>query len=663
MTQYISFKTMRPYLAILLAVLVMFVVLVRMPAMRVGDGSEYYALFYAWAVDHRPWMSAGTFDVYDAYVKTKEVLGMVSRNDLVDFFPALRVGGTADFNHFWFYSLMAMIVAKTFGLVGIALTAHQAFVALHMAALGVTMAIGYRYYHWKGVLAVAIMLVASPMFWFTNKVHTEFLTICLILSGVILLRARRHLASALCIAIASTQNPSFALIACIPLFYRVVLQRKQPYRLIDVAMAVALVIAVLIHPVYYFSRYGVVTPQLLAGGVSMGGHGSIFYIWFLDPDVGLLPNWPLGLAVLLISIGMWVARDWVRSPAEPAPAAYGSTEQGGIHWIAFLALYTVINLYAHASTTNLNSGATPGLARYALWYLPLAFPLFMTVFKLFPAGSKRLYAGSVLLAAAAVVSVRVNNPTMPERYSVPSLASNFVQTHLPESYNPPWQIYIERYSGLGAAVRARHLRAVVGPDCAKMLVLPGPGERDATSPAACMYDHEKLNRLINDGPIGQAAAVAKGAPYYARLDAAEAAKLHRVVTPGRHSVGLDGDGGSVLGEGWSKRETWGAWSQLPEATLVLPCTQTGHSTLTLYLRPFHKQSISVATGAGVLWRGAITVADQAVSLQLGPDSCIDKRRIITLSMPDAVSPLQLGMSNDTRMLGVGLSAWDLQPRQ
>lgn len=657
MTQNIPFKKMRPYLAILVAVLVLFAFLARMPGVRVGDGAEYYAMFQAFLVTHRPWMSPVAFDSYESLVHTSNILGIVPRQALADAFPLLRVGATADFNHFWFYSLLAVMFAKVAGIIGIALTIHQAFVGVHMVLLGTTLAIGYRCYHWKGVLAVTLMLLASPMFWFINKVHTEFFTICLVLSGMILMRAHRYLAAALCMALASTQNPSFALIACIPLFYRVVLQREQPYRFIDVVTTVAVVVAVLAHPAYYFARYGVVTPQLLAGGASMGANLSTFYVWIIDPDLGLLPNWPIGLAVVLVAIGMWVVRNPMRGHAEHGPAA-----EAGARWVGFALLYTVINLYAHASTTNMNSGATPGLARYALWYLPLAFPLFIMVFKLFPPRTKRRYVGLVLIIVATIVSMRVNNPSKPEQYGHPSLSSKFIQKNLPGLYNPPWEVFVERFSGLGENVHERRLRAVFGPDCAKMLVIAGPDRRDAVASGECMYDPAKLNKLINDGPIGKTALVAAREPYYVHLKAADMAGLGQVVATGRHNVGTSGDGETLLGDGWSGREPWGVWSEQPVATLVMACKKTDKFTLTLYLRPFDKQVIDVSTNGGSLWHGAIASVDQAVPLKLESDSCVNGRRTIKLDLPNAVSPAKLGMSTDGRMLGVGLSAWDLQAR-
>jgi hypothetical protein len=55
-THKFSFRAIAPYLAIA-AVLVLLAVIGRIPAVRVGDGSEYYGLYHAWAFGHRPWMT------------------------------------------------------------------------------------------------------------------------------------------------------------------------------------------------------------------------------------------------------------------------------------------------------------------------------------------------------------------------------------------------------------------------------------------------------------------------------------------------------------------------------------------------------------------------------------------------------------------------------
>lgn len=659
-----SLKTaLWPYLSILFVLAVIFFIVGRLPGVRVGDGSEYYGMFYAWTVSQRPWMTAAAYQAYAALAASNTIVGLVPAETLSSTFEALRVGATSDFNHFWFYSFLAAAVAKVAALFAVTVGAHRSFLVVHFVALAVTAAIAYRYYRWKGVLALALMVAGSPVFWFINKAHTEFLTVCLTLSAVMLVHSRRYLPAALCLALASTQNPSFALIACVPLFYRVVLQRERSYSLLELALCIGVVLAVLVHPVYYFARYGVPTPQLLAGGAALGRNLGTFYIWIFDPDLGLLPNWPLGMGFLLLG-GYMLAWQRLRARADAsAPAAPAADRL----WWIFVMAYLWVNFFAHASTTNLNSGATPGLARYALWYLPLAFPVLLYVIEIAARRRRQAWAGAAVLIVLLTVSVITNDPRKSERYTSPSLLSKFVQTNFPGSYNPPWEIFIERYSGFGEDLYAKKIRAIIGPDCAKMVVMAGEGQRDAIAPGACSFDRAKLNSYVNS-PQFLLAFPPAPEPRYAALPRAQADAMRVHLSAGVHQLGIVGDGGSVLGEGWSGREPWGVWSESPVTTLVLPCDDSqfyGPSkpfTLALRLRPFNRQSIVISTSAGMAWQGAITEIDQEVLLALPAASCRQGLYTIRLQIPDAVSPLKLGLSADGRQLGIGLSQYEIRLR-
>lgn len=648
-------KQIAPYLLIGAALLLLFVVLGHMRPVRVGDGSEYYGLFYAFEAGHRPWMAPQAYAAYERLFASGSVLGLVPREFLANAFTALRVGETSDFNHFWFYSLLAFGCNKLAALFGIALSVHRSFVALHLVCMSATCAIAYRLFSWKGVLAVALMLLASPMLWFMDKAHTEFMTVCLATSAVMLVMGQRYLAAALCLALASTQNPSFALIACIPLFYRAVLERQRAYAWTEVAMAVLVVLAVLMHPVYYFCRYGVATPQLLAGGAALGANLSTFYVWIIDPDVGLLPNWPLGVAVLVLAL----LSLWPRSGAAPVRAI-------DRRWLAFALGYLLINFYAHSSTTNLNSGATPGLARYALWYLPLAFPLFLRVFTLFPTRSRAWYAALPLLLLLCAASLWTNDPRRFEQYTRPSWPSLFVQTHLPFLYNPPAEIFAERYAGIGEEVHQRAVRAVIGPDCRKMLVWPGPQRHGAIGAPDCMFDPARLGAYVDSAAFLQrSGALGAGAPFYASLAGEDVAGLQIVLRSGPHSAASDATSVSIMGQGWSVREAWGTWSDSAAPQLALPCNPAQYYdgkpfTLLLKLRPFQRQTLTVRAGRTVLWEGAVTEVDQVVAVPLTPANC--KRGVVrlTLELPHAVSPLRLGQSGDGRLLGVGLSSFEVK---
>lgn len=651
-----------PYLQIFAVLLVLFLILNRMPGVRVGDGSEYYGLFYAWMVGQRPWMTLAAYDAYASLVASNSIVGLVPVTTLSSAFEALRVGSTSDFNHFWFYSFLAAMVGKVAAMVGLALRAHQCFLVVHYLSLAATTCVAYRCFRWQGVLTVALMILASPVFWFITKAHTEFLTVCLVLSAVVLITSRRYLPAALCIALAATQNPSFALIAFVPLFYRVVLQRERAYSFVEMVMCVAVVLAVLAHPVYYFARYGVPTPQLLAGGAALGRNMGTFYIWIFDPDLGLLPNWPLGAAVAMVGL-MFMLR---RRLGSPGAASGDVVSRPDRLWWIFVLVYLAVNFFAHASTTNLNSGATPGLARYALWYLPLAFPVFMYVIDGLASRKAWRYAAAAAVVVLLIVSIRTNDPRKSERYTSPSLSSKFLQKKLPGLYDPPWEIFVERYSGFGEEVYAKKLRAIIGPDCLKMVVMPpADGQRDAVAPGGCGFERGKLNAYVNSA---QFAAVfpSVAEPRYARLPRTQADAMRSRLIAGVHSVGVNGDGAVVLGDGWSGREAWGVWSENPSATLVFPCDETqfyGPSKpfeLSVKLRPFNRQLIFVSTAAGQAWQGPITQVDQVVSFTVPPGACKDGLYTVRLEMPDAVSPSKLGLSNDGRMLGVGLSEYEIR---
>jgi len=649
-------KKNRPLLLLLAAALLLFLVVGRMVhPVRVGDGSEYYAMVQAWQAGHRPWMTPAAYDAYQALFDTNKILGLVTRDQLANAFPALRLGATSDFNHFWFYSFLAFLCVKALGLLGLHLSAHQGFLALHFLLFSLTVTLAYRYFRWRGVIAVGLMLLVSPVFWFIDKAHTEFFTVCLLLSAMVLMRAERYLGAAACIALASTQNPSFALVACIPLFYRVVLQRKQTYTLAEVILLVITVLGVLAHPVYYFLRFGVPTPQLLAGGAALGANLSTFYVWILDPDLGLLPNWPLGLLVLLVCIFAVNRRADSATPRRP-----------DLRWSAFALLYLLINFYAHSSTTNLNSGATPGLARYALWYLPLGFPLFLHAVALFAAPGLRRWAALAVVLWLGWSSVKVNDPRKFEQYTLPSKWSAFLQRRIPDLYNPPAEIFFERYSGLGENVYIKPPRFILGPDCSKMLVDPAPGRQDAIAPAACLFDQAALNAYANDARLAIDAGMAKhAAPYYSKLGEEVRKRLLVVLKPGIHLASAEGDGASILADGWSMRENWGVWSDGHRATLVIPCNSGQYFaastsfTLRLKLRPFNKQAISISAATGELWRGPISSTDQLVELKVPAAACTDGRQRIVLDLPDAISPMKLMGSPDGRVLGVGLSSWEI----
>jgi hypothetical protein len=635
------------YLLIVFSALLIFLILTRLHPQRVGDGSEYYGLFLAWKETLRPWMSPPSFGAYQDLYSTNRISSMVPVDWFATAFPALRVGNTADFNHFWFYSFLAFVVAKMASIFGLSISAHVAFLGLHFILISATGCLSYYLYGKGGLATFVVMTLFSPMLWFYDKVHTELFTYCLTLAGVMLVFSKRYLTSAFMLALAATQNPSFALIAFVPFMYRFTIQRAKDFTIVEVFLVVGTAFAVLAHPIYYFCRLGVLTPQLLAGGATLGGNLSTFYIWLIDPDLGLLPNWPVGLIIIITAAVIRLCKSSTEN------------EESNVAPYAFLALFFMINFYAHGSTENLNSGATPGLARYALWYLPATFPIcYYTIRHLH---LHRWLALPVLALAiiAGIAGTRQYNPAKPENYTTPSRLSLLIQTRMPYLYNPPAEVFAERYSGEGELIQAISPRGVVGPDCHKILVFAGKGRQRVTVPPQCMMDRQRLESLVRDN--WQNIEITR----YFELTNTQYNSAQIQLVPGTYLTKTDGNGTFLLESGWHRTEAWGVWSRKKVAALILPCSEvlaTARDTLnvTLSVRPYDSQELTISQGGEVLYSGNVT-GPSDIEINAKTTQCQAKAIHLELTVQHPRSPDVLGLTKDARILGIGLQSLTIKP--
>lgn len=639
-------KKIAVYFWITLCTLLFYVFLAKLTPQRVGDGSEYYALFIAWKETFRPWMTEASYRVYQDLFLQHSIVGLVPRDWFPQAFPALTYRGEADFNHFWLYSFLAFSVARISQFLGLVLQPHSAFLGLHFVLVTMSASIAYYLYGRRGILAFVLMTLFSPMLWFSDKVHTELMTYCLTLAGVMLVYSRKYTMAAFFIALASTQNPSFALIAFVPFVFRFYIERNKKFSAVEVITITATALLVLAHPVYYFLRFGVPTPQLLAGGASLGGNLSIFYIWILDPDLGLLPNWPLGVFLILFAIGLKTLK---KTEAAPLNNTY---------FYLFVAIFLAVNFYAHSSTMNLNSGATPGLARYSLWYLPLFFPIVYYVTCNFPSRKALGYPAAAIVMLIGCTSLYANNPKRPESYSTPTPLSNAIQAKLPWLYTPPTEVFAERFSGLGEAISQYPVRGVLGPDCRKLLLLPGEAKSIITVPAHCQMDAKKLGALINErtAPLVET---------FIRLDDIQQSQALLTLNPMTYEIGLSGSGNFALASGWYSPEAWGVWSRKETASLSIPCNSQQYYAkkekleLILSLRGFGEKRVSMEQNNSIIFQGLIS-AQQDIPLTVTTNSCNSNSITININIENPTSPAELGQSDDSRKLGVGLSSFTLK---
>ncbi|MET0320338.1 MAG: hypothetical protein ABW069_06420, partial [Duganella sp.] len=312
-------------------------------------------------------------------------------------------------------------------------------------------------------------------------------------------------------------------------------------------------------------------------------------------------------------------------------------------------LYLAINLYAQSSTTNLNSGGTPGVARYALWYLPLWLPLLLWLAARVPwrrPPGMALGALCLLLTGVAIVCY---DPRQPESYLRPSALSLALQTRLPGWYDPPPQVFSQRY-GAGDTGSVQGVGLVVGPDCRKALLLDTVSMTRAAAPGKCLYDLARLNAYRR--------ALGRQATRYVELGEALTASLRLQAAPGSYRTDAAGSGGFALGQGWSGREPWGVWSDGPQAALHFPCRARAWE-LRLALQPFSRQALTVTAGGKVLWQGALPADGPALRLAIAPAYCNDHVVTVVLHIARPTRPSALGPSHDRRQLGVALSGFTI----
>lgn len=648
--------------SIVFTLMVAFFLLLCLTPRVVGDGGEYYALYFALKDTLKPFMSDASWTEFSRFAASNDVL---MPPNYVEFlrkaFPVLTLGSTGDFNHFWFYSLIVALVSGFLGIFSIHLSAHSAFIVTHWILFCIPCIIANRLFGWKGVLSVVIVTILSPIFWYVDKVHTEFFTYCLTLNAVIFFIRRYYIFSFLFLSMAATQNISFSAVALIPLIIDFFDRKTKEYSYLEMGLIILGVIIAIIHPAYYFFRYGVITPQLLAGGAKVGGNFGYFYIWLIDPDVGLLPNWPLGIGIIL---AIFIATRFRARFLEDLDIKR--------YWMFFLG-YLVISLFAQSSTENLNSGATPSISRYALWYIPLFFPFLIIIIPQrlsldFIRSSKYEFSGFfVFILCCALHSYIYYKPNVPSDYGTPSLFSYWIQKELPSFYNPPVEIFAERFGRVigdpdRIFMKSKKVLAILGPDCKKILLLNIPAHDKVIGQRGCGYDYDRLVNLLKE--YLYSGTVKK--PVYIRLTESEVDELFfnpqfDVWYPVKHGdIATD-----WLRSGWSNPENFGTWSNGALAELSIPCPKTQKSfklefEIAGFIIPQHPviEDVSIMAGDKMLYSDTFSgdlSLKNLISVDLPETICSSSKLFdLQIKINKPVSPLELGFSADPRKLGVAL---------
>lgn len=438
------------------------------PAQRTGDAHQYHAMAAALAELRPPALTPAETIAYKRWLQAQPVAsGFPAGVRAVDQ-PVLVQDRRQEFSHFWVYPLLAAPVVA----IGDRLGLHRAdaFLTVNALLLGAMLwAIG----RWSQPV-VGLLLLGTPLVWFVDKAQVELFTVAFLGLAMVAAGRGRFLWAAFLAAVAATQNLPIA--AAVPVFWSAGIVRAWRARPVSAVarrrlptapewtVIAATAALTLLHPAYYLWRLGVATPQELNGGIAAGLPPLGRYLAVLiDPNLGLLPWVPL-LALATIAGGFLLVLSG-RGEASAAcrdlrPAALCALVIGG--W--FLA--------AFSQTSNVNSGGTLHVSRYALWLLPLTIPFLEALARRLKPRRPLLLPvlGGVAFAAYAVLF----RPSQAERYVVPSPQAELAAAWFPAaSFSPAVpEIFYERQQGVDGGVAG----SAANRACTVVLLIEGAAE-------------------------------------------------------------------------------------------------------------------------------------------------------------------------------------------
>lgn len=408
------------------------------PIHRYGDSLEYCAMLVGWAERLTPRVTE------ESWALMEKRLGLVpSPGDSATFaglrernLKLVRDGREIELPHFWLYSLAASVFYWPIRF--LSLDVGLCFMLLHIVLLLIAFSIVRRKLGSLAGLSLMLIIFCSPLLWFINKVHVEFCTVILAILGAALLVSEDWAASTFAFALASAQNMPFAIISAL-VFAIAITKLKSALFKSGLFLWLGAFLLTILQPFYYYLSLGVLNPVVATGGAAFGGR--MFSLkrmtsFLIDPDIGLLPNWPLSLLLIFLFVYLTLKKQTVLS---------------GRTWI-FLIFSLPILLWSQSRTANINHGGTYNISRYALWYLYVFFLAAWQIGSAFDRIKPVLKKSLTWIGLVTVLLVWVEyRPDRAEQYVKPTLASHFLYDHFPHIYNPVPEIFIERYLGQEAS--------------------------------------------------------------------------------------------------------------------------------------------------------------------------------------------------------------------
>jgi hypothetical protein len=283
-----------------------------------------------------------------------------------------------------------------------------------------------------------------------DKPHTEAFTFSLLVIALTLMRTAPWW-SMVAAGAAATQNPPMAVILVSVFAAHLLANRQIVYDRRFLAGAAGGLALAALQPLYTYLRHGSLSLLILANPARRPTLVEILAVP-LDPDIGLLANFPVFALVCLVAVGVVLSK-------RPRALLSAETVIAGTAGVVFLASF--------AQTNNLHHGATPSMSRYAIWLVPLAIPFIRQADVLAGTLWKKFLTGAAVVSAA--VCAFAFNPDVVANAHEPTLAADFLWTRHPGWNNPLPEIFVETMNE-----REYHLLPVTTMGCEKLLLMGNP---------------------------------------------------------------------------------------------------------------------------------------------------------------------------------------------
>ena len=306
------------------------------------------------------------------------------------------------------------------------------------------------------------------------------------------------------------------------------------------------------------------------------------------------------------------------------------------------------------------------MSRYALWYISLFFPFLLIILSnviLIRHTKHRITILSALMVGFLLYSQLHYWPTLPDDCLTPSITSQWIQKNFPTLYNPPPEIFAERFGRFGEEPALNYFKvlAVFGPDCRKILLRNIPYFEIILGQKGCNFDYEKLASFLKNYLITYSVKE----PLYLNLTQSEADQfLFDLQFNVWYPVKIGSIAIAWLEFGWGFPESFGTWSSAKLARLSLPCPKENRAfklefEMIGFLIPQHPSiGISFISGNKTLYsnifKGDLS-SRYLVGVEPPMDICKNSKSFeLDIKLSEPASPFELGLSADTRHLGVAL---------